>query len=81
MKEVILVGADWCVSCKIMKEWFLSLEMPGIVFSYRDLEEIAASVSSVPVIAFRENDETVQESFGAISKNDLIRLANSIFNE
>jgi thiol-disulfide isomerase/thioredoxin len=81
MKEIILVGADWCGSCKAMKEWFFSMEMPGVILSYLDVEEIAAPITSIPVIAFKENDELIQEIVGAVSKADLIRKAKSIFEE
>jgi thiol-disulfide isomerase/thioredoxin len=81
VKEIILVGAEWCGSCKAMKEWFLSLELPGVVFTYRDINEIAANVTTVPVVVFKENDQIVQESAGAMTKFDLLRKAKSIFEE
>ena len=81
MKEIILVGANWCGSCKLMKEWFFSVELPGIILNYRDVEEIAVKITSVPVILFKENDEIIQELVGAISKADLIKNAKSIFEE
>ena len=80
MKEIILIGADYCPSCKIMHEWFFTIEIPGITFRYKYTDDPdCENVSSLPTIIFKDNGQEVQRITGAISKADLIRNINSIF--
>ena len=80
MKEIVLIGASWCGSCHAMREWFNSVDIPGVVLQYMDIEELKDfSVSSVPAVLFKDSGEIIQAVYGAMSKNDLIHKASSIF--
>jgi len=80
VKEVILVTAPWCTSCHAMLEWFSDLELPGIALKSIDVEDPALegeSVSSVPVILFKEGGKLIQEWHGALGMHDLVSKIKS----
>ena len=82
MREVILVGASWCGACKAMKAWFDGITMPGIILRYVDIEDAEVayeSISSLPVIIFREGHETLQKVSGAMRRNDLEHAIKSLW--
>jgi thiol:disulfide interchange protein len=82
-KQVVLVGASWCMACKSMRDgWFSSLEIPGVTFSYKDIEELEGeNLTSVPVILFKEGGQTVQSLYGAMGKHDLEHQVYSLWPE
>ena len=80
MKEILLYSASWCGACKSMREWFFSIEIPGILFRYIDIEqEPDGSISSLPTIVFKEHGQEVNRITGAMGKHDLIKKINLIF--
>jgi len=81
MKEIILVGADWCASCKAIKNWFFSIELPDVALKYLDVEEIAANVTSLPTFVFKKDDFIVHELEGVVSKTDLVKCAKLAFED
>ncbi len=82
-KNVILIGAPWCGACKSMRDgWFVTLDMPGVIFSYKDIAEVAEeNIASVPVILLQENGMTLQTLYGAISKHELEHQIHSLWPE
>ena len=80
MKEIILYSASWCGACKSMREWFFSIETPGVVFRYIDIEqEPAESITSLPTIVFKENGVEANRLTGVIGKHGLIKNINLTF--
>jgi len=84
--EVILVGAEWCASCKAVKEWFLKLEIPGVSLRYGDIESlnldaIGESIASVPAFVFVVNGKVQQIVYGAMNRHNFESMAKSIWGE
>jgi thiol-disulfide isomerase/thioredoxin len=84
MKEVLLITAPWCHSCHAMQEWFFTIEIPGVSLKILDAEDPGLeneSISSVPVIIFKDGGATVQTITGALGKSDLISRIHSFWPE
>jgi len=81
MKEIILIGAGWCGACHAMRNWFFTVEIPGIHFFYKDIYELQdrSSITSLPTILFKENGVEVQRLSGAIGRADFVSKVNSIW--
>lgn len=69
MKKIVVVGAEWCANCKVLKN---SLTNAGIEFTYLDFddeenEEFVASnsIRSLPTSFIFENDVVVKTINGA----------------
>ena len=78
--EVILVGASWCGACKMMHDWFLGIEIPGVTMRYADISELPEEhVISLPTILFMENGNEIQRVTGALTKGDLTGKIRSLF--
>lgn len=78
MREVILVGANWCGACKAMKTWFdVLIDEPGhsgAIFRYADIKDAditGEGIASLPAVLFRADGVTVQKLFGAMSQHSL----------
>jgi thiol:disulfide interchange protein len=68
-REIFLVSAPWCISCKSMKQWFLDMRIPGIALRIMDIEEIQnKSISSIPAIVFVDQGVEIQTIYGAMDK-------------
>jgi len=80
MREIILVGGQWCPSCHAMLDWFFTVEIPGITFHYMDIEELQdQNITSLPAILFMEDGVEVQRITGAVGKVNFVSKVNSIW--
>ena len=82
MKEIILVGAEYCAACKAMKAWFFNTSLKGVTLLYEDLESEAVmgeKITSLPAIIFRESGEKIQILYGAMTEHDLIKKTGGLW--
>jgi thiol:disulfide interchange protein len=79
-REIFLVSASWCVSCKAMKQWFLDMRILGIELRVLDIEEIKDTpISSVPALVFVDQGIEIQTLYGAMDKFSFINKVYSIW--
>jgi thiol:disulfide interchange protein len=79
-REIFLVSAPWCASCKVMKQWFLNMRIPGIDLRITDIEEIQdKSISSVPALVFVDQGIEIQTIYGAMDKFSFINKVYAIW--
>jgi thiol:disulfide interchange protein len=79
-KEIFLVSASWCSSCKVMKQWFLDMRIPGIELRIIDIEEIQDKpISSVPALVFVDQGIEIQTIYGAMDKFSFINKVHAIW--
>ena len=65
-----------------MRDWFFTVEIPGITLCYRDIEELPdENISSLPTILFKENGAEVQRITGSIGKADFVNKVHSIWGK
>jgi thiol:disulfide interchange protein len=81
-REIFLVSAAWCASCKAMKQWFLDMCIPGIDLCIRDIEEMKDKpISSVPAIVFVDQGIEIQTIYGAMDKFSFISKVYTIWSD
>lgn len=79
-REIFLVSASWCASCKAMKQWFLDMSIPGIDLRIKDIGEIQnMPISSVPALVFVDQGIEMQTIYGAMDKFSFINKVYSIW--
>jgi glutaredoxin len=78
-REVILITASWCPSCKAMQQWFFDMEIPGVTLKVLDIEEFSEGISSVPAVVLREDGAILQVLYGASDVYSLKKKICSIF--
>lgn len=69
MKKIVVIGAEWCANCKVLKN---SLTSAGVEFTYLDFDDdgneefiTSNSVRSLPTSFILEGEEIVKTILGA----------------
>jgi len=83
-REVALVTADWCPTCKAMEAWFDDVGIPGVTFRVEEVgwyQINGINLSTVPTIFFIADGETIQTVSGGMDKHSLIHAILSLWPE
>jgi len=80
-KEIVLVTASWCTTCGPVKKIFNDLIIPDVSVKVCgvDDDDVPLSITSVPVIIFKQNGEIVLMHYGVVDIHTLKHMITSLW--